>query len=89
MSGLASMILRGRAALALAANAELLGMQQDRRIVRLRGEASVGVYDATREELVVFDGAALVALALAETDEDTPWIESRSGVRVTNPPSRL
>jgi hypothetical protein len=89
MNGLASMVMRGRPAQALAMNAELLGMHQNRRIVRLREEVSVGVYDPAREQLVVFDGASLVALAIAEGGEEMAHVECHCGTRVIDPPSRL
>lgn len=96
MSGLASRIFRGRAAAALATHAEQLGTHQGRLIVRLRGEATVGVFDQLRDELVLFDAAALVALASAEslaadTDEvvDVVPLGRCAGFRVIDPPSRL
>lgn len=96
MSGLASRILRGRIAATLATNAEPFGSHQGRLIVRLRQEATVGVFDQLRDELVLFDAAALVALASAETlaadtDEvvDVVPLGRCAGFRIIDPPSRL
>lgn len=99
MSGLAHRILRGRVAATLATYCEPMGMHQGRMIVRMRaGEGVVGVFDQLRDELVIFDAAALVALADAETlaveDEvdaadDVIPLGKCAGMRIIDPPSRL
>lgn len=63
---LAQRIIRGETASLLAMQAELLGFSGNHRIVHLRDTASIGVFDLERDALVVFDGAALAALAKLE-----------------------
>jgi hypothetical protein len=89
MNGLAHMVMRGRPAQLVARNAELLGLHQERCIVRLRDEACVGVYDAAREVLVVFDAAALVALAETEASEEMAHDIGDVASVAIDPPSRL
>lgn len=63
---LAQRIIRGEPASLVAMQAELLGFSGNNRIVHLRDTASIGVFDLERDALVVFDGAALAALAKLE-----------------------
>lgn len=71
MSGLASTILKGEAAFLVAAQAELLTSSSGRDIYRLKTpDLRIGVYDAGSRRLVIFDGAALAALAMEEAAEE-------------------
>lgn len=89
MSGLALRVLHGFDATVAMARARHLGTAQGRHIVMDEhgGQPTIGVYDRLAQQLVVFDGAALVALASAEPKPPpapapaTPW--------VLTPPSRL
>jgi hypothetical protein len=65
-ANLAQRIIRGETATLVAMQAELLGFSGNNRIVHLRDSTSIGVLDLKRETLVVFDGAALAALAKLE-----------------------
>lgn len=62
-SRLSSMTLYGKPADLLAFTAPLIAIHQGRNIVMLRAERGVGVYDPELHSLVIFDGAALVAMA--------------------------
>ncbi len=110
MSGLAWSILQGLPALTELARSQVLGTCQGRCLVAIGGIGAVvsgkpfgsskpfglGVYDKTAQRMVVFDGAALVALAEAETlaaqeepDERPAPFPTWETTWVLDPPSRL
>lgn len=73
MSGLASTILSGDAAYLVAIQAELLTSSGGRDIYRLKTpDLRIGVYDNGTRRLVIFDGAALAALAVTEVADVPP-----------------
>jgi len=91
MSGLASCILRGEPAFLVAGQATLLGRTERHEIHKLNtAECRLAVWDVDERSLVVFDTAALVALAHQEViDERKAPKPTFSGLRSIDPPSRL
>lgn len=83
-------VLRGFAAHTALVGGITVGRHEGRHIVCLRDPA-LGIYDPAEKTLVVFDPAALVALAsidLAADQVTHPPRHSADGY-VINPPSRL
>lgn len=67
MTGLATTVLHGDAAYLVATQADLLTSAGGRDIYRLKTpDLRIGVYDAESRRLVIFDAAALAALAVDE-----------------------
>lgn len=97
MSGLALSIVRGGDVSRLVASGRAMAVHQQRLIVQLPTPGHIGVLDASRDVLVLFDAAALVALADAEilassqadVDADTYAVSDASPNAIAGPPSRL
>lgn len=70
MSGVATSIIRGEEAFLVAAQAVSLARTEDHELYQLRtSECRVAVWDTATRSLVVFDTAALIALAQVEAGE--------------------
>ncbi|MGS1014075.1 hypothetical protein ACVCL0_09220 [Rhodanobacter sp. UC4450_H17] len=103
MTGLATTVLSGDAAFLVATQAELLTNHNGCDVYKLKTpDLRVGVYESATRRLVIFDAAALVALALSEVtdvpqtgfrpislDEGEARIEYLHPVAAADPPSRL
>lgn len=89
MSGLALRVLQGYEATVAMARARHLGVVQGRHIVvdEHAGQFAIGVYDRLAQQLVIFDGPALVALASAEPKPASPFVPATPWV--LDPPSKL
>lgn len=88
MSGLTSCILRGEPAFLVSAQGTLLGRTEQHEIHKLNtAECRIAVWDVATRSLVVFDTAALVALAQQEAIDERRT--SRGGLHVIDPPSHL
>lgn len=102
MTGLATTVLSGDAAFLVVAQANLMTSHNGCDIYQLKTpDLRIAVYESATRRLVIFDAAALVALAISEvTDvpqtgfgpisaEDGRRIEYLHQVTATDPPSRL
>ncbi|CAM5386411.1 hypothetical protein [Rhodanobacter lindaniclasticus] len=91
MSGLTSCILRGEPAFLVAGQATLLGRTEQHEIHKLNtAECRIAVWDVASRSLVVFDTAALIALAQQEAiDAKADAREGGLSIVRTDPPSRL
>ena len=90
MSDLTSCILRGEPAFLVAGQATLLGRTESHEIHKLNtAEVRIAVWDVTTRSLVVFDTAALVALALSEAGEEQRDRRRQAPELPLDPPSRL
>jgi hypothetical protein len=80
VNNVANAVLHGEAAYLVAAQAELLTEALGCEIRKLATpDLRIGVYERVRRRLVIFDGAALAAIARQEIDEQPD----------ANPPSQL
>lgn len=90
MSGLTSCILRGEPAFLVAGQATLLGRTEAHEIHKLNtAECRIAVWDVASRALVVFDTAALIALAQAEAIDERNSRRVTDSVNAIDPPSRL
>jgi hypothetical protein len=98
MTTVANTVLKGEAAYLVSAQAELLTEALGCEIRKLATpDLRIGVYDPVTRRLVIFDGAALAAIAKEEVAEEVDagiTADANKGRRVylhdvTNPPGQL